>query len=123
MKDVFNIKPMGIVADLAAQDVPPDKWSAGYNVIFEDGRIRKSWGYSEVTSPIVCNAMIYTTDGNNDFWVIADDTGVEVWNGTGFSDITPVGWGATNNITMAVINSYVAINNPLSGLYVWETYL
>ena len=111
---------MGIVKDVAAQDVPADHWSDGTNIIFEDGQIRKSYGYEvELGITYEPTAILYVTDGNNDYWAFGDASGVEVWDGATFTDITPVGWGA-GIVTMTDINGFLVVNNSLSGLYYWD---
>lgn len=122
MKETITVKPFGIVKDQAPQDVAAE-WTNGENVIFEDGRTRKSFGYTVETDAGMANpdAILYCTDGNVDYWIFADISTVTVWNGTTFTALTPAGWsGQAGQITMCDINGFPVINHSGVGLFWWD---
>ena len=56
---IFNVSSagsIGIVKDIESQELPPEAWTDGVNVRFDDGKVYKVDGYSSIFTPSVSDA-------------------------------------------------------------------
>lgn len=122
LDNILRLQPLGINFDQPAHVLGPEVWTSGYNVIFEDGRTRKSKGYANVVNaPLHIPEVLAYTPAGGDYWVYAGATGVGVWDGASHTDLTPVGWVAppAGGLTICLINNLVVVNNQSMAPMYW----
>lgn len=120
-RQVIEVTPAGINADLPPDRVSPDSWTGGINVGVRDGISERILGYENVlgtpTDPPIWLLPALTTDVA--YWVYGTgpdlaDQGLWVTEGTTHSDITPAGgvnYGSKRNPFTGVIFNGVPIIN------------
>ena len=88
--ETLSLTPLGQIHDLPPQLVGPDKYTGGYNVIYEDGIARRTEGFvADKDCLFVPTALLFTTINGVEWWLYADMNGVGAWNGATHFDITP----------------------------------
>lgn len=86
----FPVQQAGILKDVKPGELPPDKFSDGQNVIFQDGRAWRSLGYLSVFSPDVAPYyLLPVQQAVNYYWIYPGQSAIYVTNGTADFNITP----------------------------------
>ena len=124
--NVENLSEVGIVKDQLPMQLPPNGWSDGNNVRFDDLQVKKSDGWAEFDDPGAtwdggANKQIYYAipynDGSTAYWVFCGLKDVAVTDGVTIAEITNVGgdYSATAalNWTGCVLGKNVILNNGI----------
>lgn len=116
---IVDVANVGIVRDLADYNLPPEAWTSGLNIRFEDGKVKRCGGHAAVMDPpTVAPAFIVNFDnGGDSFWLYASAVGagskVYAFNAGTHADISQVGnytvnnyrqWNATNFQGVPILN-------------------
>ena len=122
--NVDDLAGVGIISDQLPMQLPPNGWSNGGNVRFDDGQVKKSDGWQEFVDPGTDwdggsgNQIYYAipyNDGSDALWVYCGLEDVFVTDGTTEKEITRASGDysatATRNWTGGVLSSHVIINN------------
>ena len=125
---VENTGSIGIITDLADNDLPANAWTEGRNVVFRDGRAKKVPGYEEVyvngdltkISPLY---MIPFTTPTTYFWVYAGTDDIYKIAGTTHSDISrAAGYNATADFNWngGILGGVLFMNNGTDTPQKWS---
>jgi hypothetical protein len=121
-------KHLGVIQDLAPEEVPPEHWTRVINVSFPDGDSRRREGYAQyspalpadqepfyggsVTGTNGINYWVWMT--NNQVWVTDGDTHTEITPAGGLLDTDPGTW------TFTVLGGIPVFNNPVNPPMYWD---
>jgi hypothetical protein len=126
--DYVKQKHLGVIQDIAPEDVPAEFWTSAVNVTFPDGASLRREGYSPYSDPLPTGEQPYyagAVTGLNltDYWLWFTADQVWVTDGQTHTDITPVGglnptnpgsWSFTN------LGGLPVFNNPQNPPMYWD---
>jgi hypothetical protein len=116
---ISQVARIGIVKDLDDHRLPPEAWTDGRNIRFEDNKVKRSGGHSRVMNPpTVAPGFVANFDnGGDSFWMYASAVGagskVYVFNDGTHTDISQAGnytvddyrqWNSTNFQGIPILN-------------------
>jgi hypothetical protein len=80
---IGNLAAIGLVADKADYDLPPNAWTAMQNIQLHDGKVSNFPGYSEYTTPTVTPYyLLPVAEGANYYWIYPGLDDAYIFNGT-----------------------------------------
>ena len=81
----------GIIKDIQPHRLQPNAWSDGLNVRFRNGELGRTHGETAIAElnayPLYLVPLIYL---ENFYWIICTTSGIYLWDGEDFTDITPL---------------------------------
>lgn len=88
--EIHNLGTLGINKDLPAHTLPPEEWSDGNNVRFQDGHIVKFKGHSQVfgTPTVAPGFGINVPSASQNYWIYCSKTKAYVYEGGVHTNIT-----------------------------------
>lgn len=127
--DYKDIAKHGIIKDVPAHTLPMGAWSDGSNVRFQNGKIKKFTGHSQVfgTATVAPHWMMPIPQAAAYYWMYAGTAKVYVTDGTTHFNITrqtasvDVDYSPTDNIKWngGVLGGVPVINNGTDDPQVW----
>lgn len=120
---VADFGSLALNTDVQPTMLQPGEWTTLQNIDLESNDIRSAWGDSLITGTPPCEPRyIYVFEAATDVWVvISDGTKIYAYNGSIYTDISPVEAGTTftylwNQVTEDPPNSLEA----LTGQTTWD---
>lgn len=89
-----NMGQVGLITDIPPYQLPPEAWSSGANIRFDDMSVKKSPGYREVMVGLEFEPKHLETyqeyDERGYYWIAFGDEKIASWSGGVWYDITPL---------------------------------
>ena len=125
MVDVNGVGRFGIVSDIDAFELPPEVWSDGNNVRFQDGKVKKMPGQSAVFDPpsVAPYALFPAPQNSVFYWIYCGLSAVYNVTGSTHDDMTHAsGVNAVNTIpwTGGMFNGVMILNNGIDTPMMWN---
>lgn len=125
-RQLAKFEMVGLVADPAAESLPPDVWTGLRDVMFRDHPTRVK-GLAEVFgTPLFPPQWLqfgYDATGQTPVWVYAGATGIAYTDGAGHFDITPADWlpptQFNNPWSGGILNNVIFCSNQRRAWY-WD---
>ncbi len=90
-RNIYPIRPRGIIRDVEPLDVPPEHYTSGSNVIFRNNMAERISGYGQIFGTPLGNPIHIRANLRDQvaYWLYATTDKIAVTSGTTHSDITP----------------------------------
>lgn len=126
--DLNDLGVVGVIADVPGHLLPPEAWTTGHNIRFEDGMPRRMSGQEVVFgTPTVAPHFLMPISGpTQPWWVYTSLTKAYVYDGANHTEITRAAGDYTNtltrNINGTILGGIPIINNGIDLPQFWASY-
>ncbi len=116
----------GIVLDFPPEEVKPECWTGGQNMVFRDGITERVGGYEAFADPLSGDGPLYGQNiiiGADSYWIYFTATKIYVTNSATHWDITPAGGLTLTNAgewSACLLNGIPCFNNGHNPPMYWD---
>jgi hypothetical protein len=127
--DLNDLGVVGVVADVPGYLLPPEGWTTGHNIRFEDGIPIRLAGQESVfgTPPVAPHFLLPISGPTQPWWLYTSLTKAYVFDGTVHTDITRLVGGdyttaLTRDLNGTILGGIPIINNGSDVPQYWASY-
>ncbi len=124
-KRIAQLRPRGVVTDIPAELVSPERWTQTENVVFRDQETARVVGYGAVlvTPATPPEYLLFAPTDATNYWVYAGQQSLYATDGQTNTDISPA-WvtpeTTRNRFTGGTLNGVPFVNSPSNFPVSWD---